>query len=181
MTNEGWSVASVLWRSLGSLSPITPDPSTFFKPQGWLQVTSQWNNSYTMAITVLFHTSSHCGWIVVVDLEDLWAASNKTRNLLNSCILSKWITLISNFFFAGCEKDKLDHNLSIPATNLQETLFLLSVDRRCLCIQRKGSVLHTLSAAVGTGHQSDEQRSHSLLICHICHVTDYDVCSPWDA
>lgn len=107
MTNEGWSVASVLWRSLGSLSPITPDPSTFFKPQGWLQVTSQWNNSYTMAITVLFHTSSHCGWIVVVDLEDLWAASNKTRNLLNSCILSKWITLISNFFLQVVKKTNL--------------------------------------------------------------------------
>lgn len=28
MTNEGRSVASVLWQSLGSLSPSTPDPPT---------------------------------------------------------------------------------------------------------------------------------------------------------
>lgn len=34
MTNEGWSVASVLWRPLGSLSPITPDPSTFLNHKG---------------------------------------------------------------------------------------------------------------------------------------------------
>lgn len=38
-----------------------------------------------------------------------------------------------------------------------------------------------ISAASLDFQQSDELSSHSLLIRHTCHVTNYDISSSWDA